>query len=188
MSSVTLTCSISVDGFATGPDGDLSRLHRWLFDFESNHPLEYEDENMAEFRAAGAIVFGHTTFRSGEMPWGEADVFHAPVFVLSHENRPPLHRNGTTFTFVTAGPLDALTRARAVAEGRDIMIMGSPDVARQFLAAGLVDRILLHLVPVLLGRGTRLFDELPHALELVCERMLIDDEAAQLAYRVVRDE
>ena len=85
MSTVTLTCSVSVDGFATGPDGDLSRLHRWLFDFESNHPLDYEDENMAEFRAAGAIVFGHTTFRSGEVPWGEADVFHAPVFVLTHE-------------------------------------------------------------------------------------------------------
>ena len=66
--------------------------------------------------------------------------------------------------------------------------MGSPDVARQFLAAGLVDRILLHLVPVLLGRGTRLFDELASPVELACERMLDDDEAAQLAYRVARHE
>ena len=188
MSTVTLTCSVSVDGFATGPDGDLSRLHRWLFDFESNHPLDYEDENMAEFRAAGAIVFGHTTFRSGEVPWGEADVFHAPVFVLTHEGRAPLHRNGTTFTFVTGGPLEALTLARAAAKTRDVVIMGSPDVARQFLAAGLVDRILLHLVPVLLGRGTRLFDELASPVELACERMLDDDEAAQLAYRVTRHE
>jgi len=188
MSTVTLTCSVSVDGFATGPDGDLSRLHRWLFDFESNHPLDFDDENMAEFRAAGAIVFGHTTFRSGEVPWGEADVFHAPVFVLTHQERAPLHRNGTTFTFVTGGPLEALTLARAAAAERDVMIMGSPDVARQFLAAGLVDRILLHLVPVLLGRGTRLFDELASPVELTCERMLNDDEAAQLAYRVARHE
>ncbi|HEX5860183.1 MAG TPA: dihydrofolate reductase family protein [Microbacterium sp.] len=184
MSTVTLTCSLSVDGFAAGPGGDLSRLHRWLFDFESNHPVDHEDQNMAEFRAAGAIVFGHTTFRSGEVPWGDADVFDAPVFVLTHVPRPPLRRNGTIFTFVTGGPLEALTLAREAAGGRAVMIMGSPDVARQCLAAGLVDRILLHLIPVLLGGGTRLFDELDGPVELTCERMLIDDEAPQLAYRV----
>ncbi|MGC5173324.1 dihydrofolate reductase family protein [Microbacterium sp. DT81.1] len=185
MTTVTLTCSVSVDGFATGPGGDLSRLHRWLFDFEANHALDFEDENMAEFRAAGALVIGRSTFRSGEEPWGEHDVFAAPVFVLTHTEREPLRRNGTTFTFVTGGPAEALALARNAAGGRDVVIMGSPDVARQFLAAGLVDRILLHLVPVLLGGGTRLFGELPGPLELVCDRMLADDEAAQLAFAVV---
>ena len=186
MSTVTLTCSVSVDGFAAGPDGDLSRLHRWLFDFEANRPLDFEDENMAEFRAAGAIVFGHTTFRSGEVPWGDADVFSAPVFVLTHEAREPLHRNGTTFTFVTGGPAEALALAGEAAADRAVVIMGSPDVARQFLAAGLVDRVLLHLIPVLLGGGTRLFGTLDGPLELTCERMIADGEAAQLAYRVSR--
>lgn len=185
--TTTLTSSISLDGFATGPGGDLSRLHRWLFDFEGRHMLDFDDQNMSEFRSAGAIVFGHGTFRSGEEPWGDDDVFAVPVFVLTHATRVPLHRNGTVFTFVTGGVREAHERAVEAAGGRDVMIMGSPNVAQQFLRAGLVDRILLHLVPVLLGGGTRLFDELDTATELVCEWMLPHPEAAQLAYRVERD-
>jgi dihydrofolate reductase len=91
--------------------------------------------------------------------WGENPPFHLPVFVVTHHERPPLECDGgTTFTFVTDGVEEAVAQAREAAGGRDVAISGGATVARQCLAAGLLDELRLDLVPVLLGDGVRLFD------------------------------
>lgn len=166
MGMTLLYATVSVDGFAVGPDDDLSRLHRWLDDAGGVDPDPTAVELVEAFRRAGAIIFGRRTWNAGQEPWGDDDVFSAPVFVMTHEVRPPEARNGTVFTFVSGTPMDALVPARAAAGDADVVIMGSPDVAQQFLRDGLVDELLLHVVPVLLGRGTRLFAELPSPVEL----------------------
>lgn len=184
MGSTVIYVTVSVDGYATGPDGDLTRLHRWL----SVGPRSHDDaaaDLTARFRAAGAIVFGRRTWDSGQEPWGDDDVFECPVFVMTHEVRPPEAKNGTVFTFVSGEPAHALERARAAAGDADVVIMGSPDVAGQFLRDGLVDELLLHVVPVLIGGGTRLFGELPSPTELELRSWVPGDEVSALAYAVV---
>lgn len=184
MSGTVLFSSVSVDGYATGPDGDLTRLHRWIFDFDTNRQRAFGDVLMDRFREAGAIVFGRRTWDSGQEPWGEEEIFSAPVFVVTHEPKDPVAKNGTVFTFVSGDATEIHRRASEAAGEREVVIMGSPDVAAQFLDAGLVDELLLHLVPVLLGGGTRLFaaDARPQELEL---RSFVDGgEVAGLVYRV----
>ncbi|MDQ4051641.1 MAG: dihydrofolate reductase family protein [Actinomycetota bacterium] len=169
MSKLVLHCSISLDGFATGPHGDLTRLHEWMS--ASRPPADaavVEDLNTA-FHISGAIVFGRRTWDSGQQPWGDDDVFSAPVFVLTHDAREPVARNGTVFTFVN-GIDEAVRKASDAAGDRNVALMGSPDVAQQALSAGLVDELVLHLVPVLLGAGTPLFptfDDTPVELEIL---------------------
>lgn len=99
--------------------------------------------------------------------WGPNPPFHMPVFVItSHPRSPPVLEEGTTFTFVTGGCEAALAAAREAAGDRHVQLSGGGTVARQLLAAGLIDEMLLHLVPVLLGRGVRLFEEADHATTL----------------------
>ena len=117
----------------------------------------------------GAIVMGRNMFGGGPGPWGDEPwkgwwgddpPFHMPVFVLTHHAREPLEcAGGTTFAFVTDGPAAALEAAHAVAGGASIAIAGGASVARQYLAAGLVDEVTIHLVAAFLGAGVRLFDE-----------------------------
>jgi dihydrofolate reductase len=183
MNTVTLFSSVSVDGYATGHDGDLSRLHRWMFDDEAGG-LAGDDEFLRAFRDAGAIVFGRRTYDSGQEPWGDDDVFDAPVFVLTHEHLEPIAKNGTVFTFVDGTPAQALALARAVAGERGVAIMGSPDVAQQFLRDGLVDVLLLKVVPVLLGAGTPLFGALPASVELRQTLAVPGEEVALVRYEV----
>jgi dihydrofolate reductase len=187
MATVTLFSSVSVDGYATGPGGDLSRLHRWLFDFDARRPTGYDDEFFRAFRDAGAIVFGRRTYDSGQEPWGDDDVFEAPVFVLTHERLAPVAKNGTVFTFVDGSPGQALALAREAAGERGVVIMGSPDVAQQFLRDDLVDVLLLHVVPVLLGGGTRLFGALEESVELRQTLALPGQEVALARFEVVRE-
>lgn len=187
MGTTLLYSSVSVDGYATGPGGDLTRLHRWLFDFARNREIPYSDEHTERFRAAGAVVFGRRTWDSGQEPWGDADVFSAPVFVVTHEARAPIARNGTVFTFVSGDAAAVLEAARAAAGDGDVVIMGSPDVAGQFLRAGLVDALLLHVVPVLLGGGTRLFGADPGGpTELRLVSSSTGPEVTALRYEVDR--
>ena len=97
--------------------------------------------------------------------WGDNPPFHTPVFVLTHHPRPPVQMNGgTTFVFLDASPAQALTQARQAAAGRDIRIGGGPSTIREFLAAGLIDYLHIVVVPIVLGRGERLWDGL-EALE-----------------------
>jgi dihydrofolate reductase len=186
MAATLLYTSVSVDGYATGRDGDLTRLHRWLFDFEQLTGREVADAVTARFRSAGSIIFGRRTFDSGQDPWGDDDVFDSPVFVVTHEAREPVARNGTVFTFVSGDPARILDRARAAAGAKDVVIMGSPDVAIQFLRAGLIDELVLHVVPVLLGAGTRLFGDLASPIELEFSDWMPAGEVAMVTYAVIR--
>jgi dihydrofolate reductase len=127
------------------------------------------EELTRDFTTAGAVVFGRRTYDAGQEPWGEEEVFHAPVFVATHEPLAPVAKNGTTFTFVSGPAQQILSEARSVVGDRSVVIMGSARLAQQFLRAHLVDILALHQVPVLLGGGTRLFADLDVPVELTPE-------------------
>src|ERR1043166_3431292 len=166
--------SISADGYVSGQhqtaekpfgDGPVDRLHAWMF--------ETPDENRTErdrIVAAGAFVMGRNMFGpvrgrwSGDWQgwWGENPPYHAPVFVLTHHRREPLTmKGGTTFTFVTDGIESALEQARKAAGDRDVAIDGRAATINQYLAAGVIDDIRIHIAPVTVGAGERLFDGVP---------------------------
>ena len=133
---------------------------------DDSYAIAYFDQVGAEIMGAG--MFGLQSFPddpSWQGWWGEEPPFHVPVLVLTHRERPPLSfANGTRFEFLAASPRDALARAREHARGGDIRIGGGARVARDFLAAGLVDRLHVAIAPIVLGRGVRLWDDL-HELE-----------------------
>jgi len=115
-------------------------------------------------KTAGSVVMGRRTFDVGEGRWGD-DPCHVPCFVLSHEPREKLTKGSATFTFVTESVESALDQARAAADDRDVLVMGGANAAQQFMNAGLVDEMRIHLGPVLLGDGIRLFEH--HGIEQV---------------------
>jgi len=187
--------SMSLDGYVAGPRQSLDdpigvggmRLHEWVFPLaawsamhgqpggetgESNRVIE---ESMANI---GATIMGRHMFGGHPGPWDQAwqgwwganPPFHHPVFVLTHHARPSLAlEGGTTFTFVIDGIESALAQARAAANGQDVSLAGGAQAAQQYLRAGLVDEMEIHLVPILLGQGERLFDGVDdlHGLALV---------------------
>ena len=183
-----LDISMSLDGFVAGPDATLEeplgkggeRLHDWvlrLASWRSQHGLEGgetgpDDELAREIRArVGAAVMGRKMFSGGDGPWesdpnadawwGDEPPFHHPVFVLTHHEREPVVKEGgTTFTFVTDGIESALEQARAAAEDRDVALGGGASVAQQYLRAGHLDELNIHVAPILLGGGVSLFGEL----------------------------
>lgn len=186
MSKLRLKIAMSLDGFVAGPDQSIDnplgiggmRLHEWVFALavwramhglpggEVNASTQVVEDSLADI---GATVMGRNMFGGHPGPWharapwngwwGDNPPFHHPVFVLTHHARPPLPLDGgTTFTFVTNGIEAALAQARAAAGGKHVSLAGGAAVARQYLAQGLVDDMLIHLVPILLGRGERLFD------------------------------
>jgi dihydrofolate reductase len=164
MGTVIAEQSISLDGFSAGPNvapgnglGDGGELlHEWMF--SDARGAEIREEIL---RTAGAFVVGRRMFDVGVDPWGEEPPFHAPVFVVTHRATPSLtKRGGTTYVFVTQGIASALARAKEVAGDRDVVILGGAEVIRQFLSAVLVDEFRVHVVPIFLGSGTRLFDGL----------------------------
>jgi dihydrofolate reductase len=150
---------------------------------------EREDENV------GALIMGRNMFGGHPGPWrepvwngwwGENPPFHLPVFVLTHHARPPLACEGeTSFEFVTDGIAAALDRARDAASGKDVVICGGAGVAKQYLAAGLLDELLIHLVPAFLGDGIRLFDDPAlTALKLEQTRAVEAPGVTHLYYRI----
>jgi dihydrofolate reductase len=172
--SVVCDISVSADGYSAGHnqteerpfgDGDTSMLHAWMFDTP--------DENKAErarITAAKAFIMGRNMFGPirGEWRgdwtgwWGPDPPYHAPVFVLTHYDRDPVTmEGGTTFHFVTDGIESALTQAQAVAGDGDVAIAGGASTVNQYLGAGLLDELRLHIAPFTLGSGTRVFDGVP---------------------------
>ncbi len=172
MNSVTCNLSISLDGFAAGPnqgpDDPLGvggmRLHDWA---QSGEPGVDAEIAKQITEGVGAHIMGRKMFGGGDGPWdeswrgwwGEDPPYHAPVFVLTQHPREPLEmQGGTTFTFVTDGIESALEQARAAAGDREVAIAGGASTVQQYLAAGALDEIYLHIAPVLLGDGERLFE------------------------------
>jgi dihydrofolate reductase len=215
VSKVTMEISMSLDGYVAGPNQTLEqplgeggeRLHEWLVglkSFRERHGLDGGEDNadsrmVAETVAAtGAVLMGRRMFSGGSGPWeedpnadgwwGEDPPFHVPVFVLTHHARETVVKEGgTTFTFVTDGIESALEQARAAAGDRNVAIAGGADVVRQCLEAGHLDELLIHLAPVLLGGGVRLFDgESPTAVGLEQTRAAESPGVTHLTYRVVR--
>nr|GGW99204.1 riboflavin biosynthesis protein RibD [Streptomyces malachitofuscus] len=200
MSMVICDLTVSVDGYSAGHhqtedrpfgddggDGTGARLHAWMFDTP--------DENRAELdrmAAAKAFVMGRNMFgpvrgewdRAWNGWWGDDPPFHAPVFVLTHHAREPQPmKGGTTFHFVTDGIASALAQARAAAGDGDVAVPGGATTVNQYLAAGLIDELRLHVVPFTLGAGTRLFEGVPPLeLEQVTSRSAT--LVTHLTYRV----
>jgi dihydrofolate reductase len=166
MGKVTCDISMSLDGFIAGPnvrvgngmgdDGD--RLHAWVFGGNT----ETDDAIVAEKNASpGAILIGKRMFDVGFEPWGDPPPFGMPVFIVTHEAREPLPmQGGTTYTFVTKGIEAALELAREAAGDKDVGIWGGANIIQEYLKAGLLDEMQIHVIPVLFGDGTRLFEDL----------------------------
>jgi dihydrofolate reductase len=197
MAKLRFRIAMSLDGFTAGPEQSIEnplgiggmRLHEWVFPlaaWRAPHGLEGgkvdESTPVVEELLAniGATIMGRNMFGGHPGPWnarkpwngwwGADPPFHHPVFVITHHPRPPLVlEGGTVFTFVTDGITKASELASGAAGGRDVALAGGANIARQYLAAGLVDEIQLHLVPTLLGAGERLFEGVKdlHGLELV---------------------
>jgi dihydrofolate reductase len=171
MTEVTTDMAISLDGYAAGlnqsrddpfGEGVGDRLHRWMFEAAHENAPE-----IAAITAAGAYVMGRNMFgpdrREWDLDWkgwwGDEPPYHAPVFVLTHHPREPLEmEGGTTFRFVTDGIESALAQAREAAGGKDVAIAGGARTVNQYLAAGLIDELRLHVVPVILGAGERVLE------------------------------
>jgi dihydrofolate reductase len=210
---VTAELSVSLDGFVAGPNPTLEHplgeggelLHEWvvgLASWRESHGLsggtsgpdsDIVDEAVA---ATGAVIMGRRMFSGGAGPWeddpnpggwwGDTPPFHVPVFVLTHHAREPLElQGGTTFIFVTEGAEAALERARAAAGDRNVSIPGGADVIQQYLAGGQLDELQLHVIPLLLGAGTRLFSEsLAGPVKLELDRVVDSPAVTHLRYRV----
>ncbi len=211
MNSVTCHISISLDGFVAGPNQSVEnplgegglRLHEWVFNdagWRREHGLEGgevgpDSEVIEEVVAdVGAYIMGRKMFGGGDGPWdpdwmgwwGEDPPFHTPVFVLTHHPREPLPMGGgTTFTFVTDGIESAIDQARAAAGEQDVMIAGGAQAVRQYLAAGLLDELYLHIVPIVLGAGERLLDDVGDP-KLEPVKVLASPAVTHVKYRVVR--
>ncbi len=176
MSKTKVTCGIamSLDGFTAGvgqsfekPFGDNfdpELLRRWMWATPEKHKHKKEIDAILD---AGAFIMGSNMFGPKDRRdnlewkgwWGDNPPYHAPVFVLSHEKREPIEmEGGTTFYFVTGGIESALSKAKEVAGNRDVKISGGASTVNQYLAAGLIDELWLHIVPVTVGAGTRLFE------------------------------
>lgn len=214
MTRLIYDVSISLDGFSAGPGQTRQqplgvggeRLGAWrqeLAAFRKKYPfagLEGGVTNAStpvfEEDTSGALIVGRNMFGGGPGPWGDpawegpwgGNPFQVPVFVLTHHPRAPLEPEGDPpFTFVTEGIRAALEMAEKAAAGKDVLVGGSASVANQYLAAGLLDQIDLHLVPVFLGQGLRVFDDAALSeVTLEQTRVVEAPGVTHLRFRVVR--
>jgi len=195
MGKVTSEISMSLDGFITDPQAsvgtplegnDPGRLSDWQFDAKTK--TETDAAIVDELYAStGAVVIGKRMFDVGFEPWGDPPPFKMPVFVVTHEAREPLPmQGGTTYTFVTDGIAAALEQARAAAGTKNVGIWGGASTIGQYLNAGLLDEIQIHLIPRLLGGGVRLFEDLdPEGIELRRTSSIETPGATHLRFEVV---
>ena len=213
MSKVRVHISTSLDGYVAGPHQSMEQplgeggeaLHEWVIQLKSWREQAGMDggvenvsnEVFAEVTAnVGAEIMGRGKFGPPERGpwqgdawqgwWGDHPPFHKPVFVVTHHEREPLVLDDTTFTFVTDGIEAAMERARAAAGEKDVFIGGGAQVIHEYLAAGLVDEVELHVSPILLGGGARLFEGVGSDTKLELVRTIEAPGVSHLKYRVVR--
>jgi dihydrofolate reductase len=213
MAKVRCDISISVDGFVAGPNPSLEEplgaggdlLHEWAFaaaSWRESHGLSGGETNadsevlQESIDSTGAVVMGRRMFSGGEGAWepdpradgwwGDDPPFHVPVFVLTHHTRETkAMEGGTSFTFVTDGIEAALEQARAAAGDKDVLLAGGASVVQQYLKAGLLDELQIHLSPVLLGDGTSLFGRLGlAAVGLETTRVIASPSVTHLRFNV----
>jgi dihydrofolate reductase len=208
---VTCHISISLDGFVAGPNQSLEnpigeggmRLHDWVFATASWRRQQGQDggndsadSEVAEevVQGVGAYIMGRKMFGGGPGQWdpewkgwwGDEPPYHAPVFVLTRHPRQPLSMlGGTTFNFVTDGMASALEQAQAAAGDQIVSIAGGASTVRQYLAAGSLDELYLHIVPVLLGAGERLLEDVGDpVLEPV--NVVASPTVTHIKYRIIK--
>jgi dihydrofolate reductase len=214
MSKLRFNITMSLDGFVAGPKQSEQdplgvggmELHRWMLPLAAFREMQGEEGGEVNastpvvkglFENVGATVMGRNMFGGGPGPWGENPwngwwgddpPYHHAVFVLTHHAREPLEmKGGTTFHFVTEGIESALEQAKEAAGDKDVSLGGGASVAQQYLAAGLIDEIEISVVPVFLGEGARLFDDLGGAkLELEQIRAIEAPDVTHLKYRIHR--
>jgi dihydrofolate reductase len=213
MGILKLDITMSLDGFVAGPDATLDEplgkggeeLHEWIVGLASwrqTHGETGGERNADDdlFRASaernGAVIMGRRMFSGGSGPWeedpkadawwGDEPPFHVPVFVLTHHARESVPKEGgTTYHFVTEGVESALEQARAAASDKDVLVAGGAEAAQQYLKAGLLDEILLHVSPVILGGGVRLFEGLgPDDAKLELVEVIESPKVTHIRYRV----
>ena len=198
MTKVVLGMSVSLDGIA-GPesaDADgmdiFTAILGWQFPLRSwqrEQGMDGGEDSVdsrvwaENFERFGPQVIGRTMFDFGYPNWGENPPFHAPVFVVTHRGQEVITKSGgTSYTFVTGGIKAAVEQARAAAGGKDVLLAGGVSIAQQALAAELVDEVVLHVTPVLLGRGVRLFGT--GQVDLRCVETIQGEGAVHLRYQV----
>jgi dihydrofolate reductase len=213
MTMLIVDITMSLDGFIAGPNRTVEhplgeggdKLHDWIIGLASwrePHGLtggtrNADDDLFREYvDAQGAVLMGRRMFSGGEGPWeddpvadgwwGDEPPFHAPVFILTHHARETVTKSDSSYTFVTDGLEAALDRARAAAGERNVAIAGGADVVQQYLRAGLVDEIQIHVAPLLLGDGVRLLDNLDESVKLEGTRVIESPAVTHLKYRVVK--
>jgi dihydrofolate reductase len=214
---LVIDISVSVDGYVAGPDRSVENplgvggegLHEWAYAataWRESHGRDGGEEGVDSDQIAnrvertGATIMGRNMFSAGRGQswdddprpngwWGDEPPFHHPVFVLTHHEREQLEmKGGTTFTFVTDGVESALEQARDAAGDKDVLVAGGAQACNQFLAAGLADELHLHVAPILLGGGSRLFENLgPSPPRLVPTRAQGSERATHLSFRVERE-
>ncbi len=210
MGKLKLNITMSLDGYVAGPRQSLENplgeggeaLHDWLVatrSWRATHGMDGGETGLDDHHAAawnanvGAHIMGRNMFGPVRGPWGdeawngwwgEDPPYHVPVFVLTHHAREPQEmQGGTTFHFVTDGIQPALEQAFAAAGDRDVLVPGGADTAQQYLRAGLVDELAIHVVPLFLGDGSRLFDNLdggPSGYE--CTELVSSPRVAHYTY------
>jgi dihydrofolate reductase len=191
MGKILLELSISLDGCVAGPgvspQSPMGRggesLHEWMFTGRSAAESRRFEED--HFATIGALVLGRRIADLGIGPWGDDPTFHAPCFVVTHRPAETIvKKGGTSYSFVTGGINDALRQAQEAAGSDDVLVNGGADIARQFLRAGTLDEVRLHLVPVVLGGGARLFDEALPGIRLVPASATSSPLVTHLTYKV----
>ena len=198
MNKVACSIAMSLDAFVAGPNqsfekpfGDIPEnlLHHWMFDEPEKHQAELD-----ALLDAGAFIMGSNMFGPKEKRgstdwkgwWGDNPPYHAPVFVLSENRRDPIAmEGGTTFIFIADGIEAALSRAKEVAGERPIAIAGGANTINQYLSTGLIDELWLHIVPVTIGSGARLFEGVPD-IELEPFEISGTKLVTHIRYRIVK--
>jgi len=204
MSKVFVDMGISLDGFIAGPNGGQKnplgdnglKIHEWMFNqksFRSHLGMEGGETNNADndiieniFNRIGANIMCKKMFIEGEADWPEKAPFNCPVYVLTHQKREPWERpGGATFYFVNEDIHKVLERAKKDAGNKDVRISGGAYVVQQYLNAGLVDELTLHVTPIILGKGVRLFENInKEKLSLEIVEALNSPEVTHLFYKI----